>query len=189
MKNAGQTFLSVVPDSVRVPSAFGQDFLEHTRQPTCKAAVPPRGFTYLELIVTMVILAILASAAVPTSRMLIKRKKETTLRDALMEMRIAIDRYKRAIEEGVIQNTPLDQYGYPADLTELIEGAPTSKDPQIKIRFLRKVPMDPMTGEAEWGKRSVQDEFDASSWGGQNVFDVYSLSDGTGIDGTEYSEW
>lgn len=148
-----------------------------------------RGFTYLELIVSMVILAILASAAIPSSKMITKRKKEAQLRDALLEIRTAIDSYKRAVDEGLIQRPQLDQYGYPLDFNELVEGAPLAQEPSVKIRFLRRIPVDPMTGEREWGMRSVQDEFDSISWGGQNLFDVYSESDGTAIDGTEYSEW
>jgi len=148
-----------------------------------------QGFTYLELIVSMVILAILASAAVPTSRMIMKRNRERVLKRNLLEIRTAIDRFKRSVEEGTIEKPPLDQYGYPLDFNELIEGVSSTEDFNVKIRFLRRIPVDPMTGEAEWGKRSVQDPFDSKSWGGENLFDVYSLSDGTAIDQTEYSEW
>jgi len=148
-----------------------------------------RGFTYLELIVSMVILAILASAAIPVSRMIVKRQKEARLRSALLEMRIAIDRYRQAVEEGVIQKPPIDQYGYPKDFNELVHGVPDATVPSITVRFLRRIPVDPITGEAEWGKRSVQDASDTTSWGGQNLFDVYSLSDGRAIDQTEYNQW
>ncbi len=158
---------------------------------SCSFSIPTsrKGFTILELMVSTVILAILASAAVPVSKMMVKRKKEASLRASLLEMRTAIDRYRQAVEEGIIKKPPLDQYGYPADFEELVFGAPHAMKPSITIRFLRRIPVDPMTGEAKWGMRSVQDAPDSTTWGGQNLFDVYSLSDGTAIDQTEYSQW
>ncbi|MDJ0838969.1 MAG: prepilin-type N-terminal cleavage/methylation domain-containing protein [Acidobacteriota bacterium] len=148
-----------------------------------------RGFTLLELVIAMVLLGILAAAAVPTTRKLVKRQKEIELKRALMEMREAIDRFKRASDEGVIVVMDIEQLGYPADFDELIEGAQLKKADSKRMRFLRRIPVDPMTGEAEWGMRSVQDDFDSQSWGRENLFDVYSLSDGTALDGTEYAEW
>lgn len=148
-----------------------------------------RGFSFLELMLSMVILGILASAMIPTTKAIVKRRKETELRHALMEVRLAIDRYKKMAEEGEINVPDVTQLGYPADFQELISGAALKKHSGKNIRFLRRIPTDPMTGEAEWGMRSVQDSPDDPSWGGENLFDIYSLSDGTGLDGTPYSEW
>lgn len=148
-----------------------------------------RGFTLLELMIAMVVLGVLAAAVVPTTKNLVKRQKETELKRALLEMRTAIDRFKRAAEDGEIVVLDREQMGYPADLEEMVAGAPSKNDSNVHIRFLRRIPVDPVTGEAEWGLRSVQDEPDATSWGRENVFDVYSLSDGIGLDGTEYSTW
>lgn len=148
-----------------------------------------RAFTLLELILSMLILSILAAAVVPVSRVVVKRGKEAELRRKLLEIRTAIDRFKKASEEGLIDVTDRDQYGYPADFEELISGLPTTDGSGKHLRFLRRIPVDPFTGEAEWGMRSVQDEPDSSSWGSENLFDVYSLSDGTALDGTEYGAW
>lgn len=148
-----------------------------------------RALTFIELMISMTILAILAAAVMPTTQKMVKRRKEMELRRVLLEMRDAIDRFKRAHEEGLIQVRDVDQHGYPADFDELVEGVPLKKDNTKKIRFLRKIPIDPMTGEAEWGMRSVQDDPDDGAWGGQNLFDVFSRSDGLALDGTEYAEW
>ena len=120
-----------------------------------------------------------------------KRRKEMELKQALLEIREAIDRFKRAADEGKIEADGTDQLGYPADFEELVNGVPMkTKDGKRKnMRFLRRIPVDPMTGEAAWGMRSVQDEPDDSTWGRENLFDVYSLSDGTALDGTEYQTW
>jgi general secretion pathway protein G len=146
-------------------------------------------FTLLEIIISLTILAVLASAVVPTTKKLVKREKEVQLKRALHEMRDAIDRFKRASEQGVITVTDREQLGYPKDLEELVIGAPLKEDPAKRVRFLRRIPVDPVTGEAKWGLRSVQDEPDSTSWGRENLFDVYSLSDGVALDGTEYAEW
>ena len=148
-----------------------------------------RGFSFLELMLSMVILAILAAAMVPTTKNIVKRQKEAQLRQALMEVRMAIDRYKKMADEGKINITDVRRLGYPADFEELIAGASLKDDAGKNMRFLRRIPVDPMTGEAEWGMRSVQDAPDDRSWGGQNLFDIYSLSDGTALDGTVYREW
>ena len=150
---------------------------------------PVRGFTFLELILSMVILSVLAAAAVPTTRTIVKRNKELELKHALMEVREAIDRYKRAADQGLINVADPEQYGYPADFEELVAGAPLKKEVSKRMRFLRKIPVDPMTGEATWGMRSVQDDPEGSHWGRENLFDIYSLSDGTALNGEEYSEW
>lgn len=143
------------------------------------------GLTLVELIVTVAILAILAAAAVPVARFQVKREKERELRYDLWEMRSAIDAYKDAADRGAFQ-VKVDSMGYPPDLETLVNGVEVQTK---KVRFLRKIPVDPMTGNTDWGLRSNQDEPDSDSWGGQNVFDVYSKSDGTALDGTKYKDW
>jgi len=143
------------------------------------------GLTLVELIVVVTILAILASAAVPLARFQVKRTKEHELRQDLWEMRSAIDAYKDAASKGGII-TKADSYNYPPDLQTLVDGVEIQDK---KVKFLRKIPTDPMTNSTDWGLRSNQDDADASSWGGQNVFDVYTKSTGTGLDGTKYSTW
>jgi general secretion pathway protein G len=144
-----------------------------------------RGLTIVELIVTITILAILASAAVPIARVRVKREKERELRRDLWEMRDAIDKYKDAADAGKFQ-IKVDSNGYPPDLATLVKGVDVQGK---KVKFLRRVPIDPMTGKDDWGLRSMQDDSDSTSWGGQNVFDVYSQSQGTALDGTKYQEW
>jgi len=144
-----------------------------------------RGFTMVELIVAMTILMVLTAIAVPVMRVTIQRSKERELRRDLWQMRDAIDRYKDAADRGAFQ-TKLDSQGYPPDLDTLVKGVDANGK---KLRFLRRIPIDPMTGKNEWGMRSMQDDPDSDSWGGQSVFDVYSKSQGTGLDGTKYSTW
>lgn len=143
------------------------------------------GLTLVELIVTIAILAILASAAVPLARFEAKRQRERILRRDLWEMRAAIDKYKDLTDRGAFQ-IKVDSHGYPPDLQTLVDGVDVQGK---KVRFLRRIPVDPMTGNADWGLRSMQDDPSSDSWGGQNVFDVYSKSPGIGLDGTKYSEW
>lgn len=143
------------------------------------------GLTLVELIVTVAILALLASAAVPIARWNIKRVKERELRQDLWEMRRAIDAYKDAADKGGIQ-TKVDSQNYPPDLETLVKGVEVQNK---KVRFLRRIPVDPMTGKAEWGMRSMQDEPDSQSFGGQNLFDVYTKSQGTALNGTKYADW
>lgn len=147
-----------------------------------------RGFTLIEMIVVTAILAILAGATLPVVRFAEKRQKEIELRSALRQMRYAIDEFKRYSDNGFI---PVDfgTDGYPKDLEILVEGVEVVGQVDMQIKFLRDIPVDPMTGEQEWGKRSYQDEPDSRGWGGQNVFDVYSLSEGTALDGSEYADW
>jgi general secretion pathway protein G len=143
------------------------------------------GLTLVELIVTVAILAILASAAVPLARFRAQRERERELRYDLWQMRDAIDKYKDAAEKHAFQ-TKLDSQNYPPTLEKLVTG----EDAQgKKLKFLRRIPVDPMTGKAEWTLRSTQDESNSDSWGGQNVFDVASKSQGTALDGTKYSDW
>jgi len=144
-----------------------------------------RGLTLVELIVTVAILTILASAAVPVMRFKVKRERERELRRDLWEMRDAIDHYKDAADRGAFQ-TKVDSQNYPPDLDTLVTGVDVQGK---KVRFLRRIPVDPMTGKAEWGMRSMQDDPTSDSYGGQSVFDVYSKSQGTALDGTKYSDW
>ena len=141
--------------------------------------------TLVELIITVAIVGILASAALPMARFEVQRQKERELRRDLWEMRDAIDRYKDAADRGAFQ-TKVDSQGYPPDLDTLVKGVDANGK---KIRFLRHVPIDPMTGKDEWGMRAMKDDVDSDSWSGDSVFDVYSKSEGTGLDGTKYKTW
>lgn len=143
------------------------------------------GLTLVELIVTVAILALVAGAAVPIARFQVKREKERELRYDLWQMRDAIDHYKDAADKNAFI-TKVDSQGYPPDLQTLVDGVDVQGK---KVRFLRRIPVDPMTGKAEWGMRSMQDDPTSDSFGGQSVFDVYSKSDGTGLDGTKYKDW
>ena len=143
------------------------------------------GFTLVELIVTVAILAILAGAAAPIARFRVKREKERELRYDLWTMRDAIDKYKDAADRGAFQ-TKVDSQNYPPDLQTLVDGLDVQGK---KVRFLRHIPVDPMTNKPEWGMRSMQDDPTSDSFGGQSVFDVYSKSQGTALDGTKYSDW
>jgi general secretion pathway protein G len=144
-----------------------------------------RGLTLVELIVTAAILSILASAVYPVARFEVKRQNERYLRYDLWMMREAIDRYKDAADKNAFQ-VKLDSQGYPPDLETLVNGVEIQTK---KVKFLRHIPIDPMTGKAEWGLRSMQDDPNSDSYGGQSVFDVYSKSTGTALDGTKYSDW
>jgi general secretion pathway protein G len=146
------------------------------------------GFAILEMVIVVAILAILASTAVPLATATRKRSKEADLRASLREMRYAIDEYKRYSDAGLIP-VDLGAEGYPAELEDLVEGVEVVGQVDRQVRFLRRIPVDPMTGEAEWGMRSFQDTPDAPSWGGENVYDVFSLSEGIGLNGVPYSEW
>jgi general secretion pathway protein G len=144
-----------------------------------------RGFTLIELIVAATILSILTMMALPLARVTIKREKERQLRAALWQMRDAIDRYKDAADRGAFQ-IKVDSQGYPPDMDTLVKGVDVQGK---KVRFLRHIPVDPMTNTTEWGMRSMQDDPDSDSWGGQSVFDVYSKSTGDALDGTKYKDW
>jgi general secretion pathway protein G len=143
------------------------------------------GLTLVELIVTVAILAILASAAVPLARFKAQRERERELRYDLWQMRDAIDKYKDAADRHAFQ-TKVDSQNYPPDLDTLVKGVDAQGK---KLKFLRRIPVDPMTGKAEWTLRSMQDDANSDSWGGQNVFDVASKSQRTALDGTKYSDW
>ena len=144
-----------------------------------------RGFTLVELIVSVAILSILTSLAIPLARITIQRERERVLRRDLWEMRDAIDRYKDAADRNAFQ-TKVGSDGYPPDLDTLVNGVDVGGK---KVRFLRHIPFDPMTGKPDWGLRSTQDDPSSESWGGQNVFDVYTKSQGSALDGTKYLEW
>ena len=144
-----------------------------------------RGLTLIELIVTVAILSILAGAAVPVTMFTVKRNNERELRRDLWEMRDAIDHYKDAADKGAFQ-TKVDSQNYPPDLDTLVTGVDVQGK---KLKFLRHIPVDPITGKAEWGLRSMQDDPTSDSYGGQSVFDVYSKSQGMALDGTKYSTW
>ena len=144
-----------------------------------------RGFTLIELIVATTILLILTGMAIPTARVTIKREKERELRHAIWEMRDGIDRYKDAADRGAFQ-IKVGSEGYPPDLETLVNGIDVGGKKQ---RFLRRIPTDPMTGNTDWGLRSVQDDLNSDSWDGNNVFDVYTKSQSTALDGTKYKDW
>jgi len=148
------------------------------------------GMTLLELIIACAILLILSSAALPVARFTVVRQREKELRLDLREMRNAIDRYKDLADRNMIR-TELGSEGYPPDLQTLVKGVAIGGTGAAgkNIRFLRRIPVDPMTGNVEWGLRAVQDDPDSTSWGGKNIFDVYSKSTGTALDGTKYSDW
>jgi general secretion pathway protein G len=148
------------------------------------------GMTLLELIIACTILLILSSMALPIAKFTVIREREKELRLDLREMRQAIDKYKDLADQQKIR-VELGSEGYPPDLDTLVKGVAVGGSGAAgkNMRFLRRIPKDPMTGRAEWGMRSVQDDPDSTSWGGKNVFDVYSKSTGTALDGTKYSDW
>lgn len=147
-----------------------------------------RGYSFTEMLVVVVLLAILTMAVFPVAKFTVRRQKEIELRTALRSMRQAIDDYKRFSDAGLLP-VEVGTEGYPSELEILIEGVDLVGAIDKQQKFLRRVPIDPMTGEPEWGLRSVQDDFDSSSWGGENVYDVYSLSTSRGLNGVPYSEW
>jgi len=142
--------------------------------------------TLIEMIVVITIILILMTAAIPITRLTIRRERETELRRDLWEMRSAIDRYKDAADKNAFQ-IKLGTEGYPPDLDTLVNGVEAAGGK--KLRFLRRIPVDPMTGNKDWGTRSMQDDPTSESWGGQNIFDVYSKSSGTALNGTKYKDW
>ena len=163
--------------SARVPARSARDSRE-------------TGFSLLELIIVLIILSILMGLAMPIARYEATRFREGQLRHALSEMRRAIDSYKSDCERGLVGplDKRVDDDCYPHKLSMLVEGIHPPNSTKT-IRYLRDVPIDPMTGKAEWGLRSTQDEADSATWGEQNVWDVYSLSEATALNGTKYREW
>jgi general secretion pathway protein G len=148
-----------------------------------------RGLTLVELIVAFTIMSLLAAMAVPLARAKVRREKERELRWALREIRAAIDKYKDYCDQQLLGPVKLGTECYPEKLEVLVEGVRLAGTVDKKIRFLRRIPKDPMTNSYDWGLRSVQDDPDSTSWGGQNVFDVYTKSTERAADGTPYSEW
>jgi general secretion pathway protein G len=150
------------------------------------------GYTFVELLIVVTVLMVLASAVLPLAQVTSQRQREVELRRNLREIRTAIDKFKDAVDTGLIPTTELrpDNEGYPPDLETLVEGVAIANDATgRKLKFLRRIPLDPMTNDTEWGLRSYQDKPDSTSWGGQNVFDVYTKAQGTGLDGTKYRDW
>jgi len=160
--------------------------------PTPKGARGDHGFTFVELLVVCTILLILASAIMPLAKVSVQRTREAELHRVLREMRTAIDKYKDAADAGAI--APFDlkagTENYPPDLQTLVNGVTKNNDATgIKLKFLRRIPIDPITRSSDWGLRAYGDRPDSTSWGGSNVFDVYCKSDGKGLDGTKYKDW
>jgi general secretion pathway protein G len=155
----------------------------------------PNGFTLLELIIVLIILSVLTAAAIPMVRNTVKRERESDLRLALRQIRQAIDRYKLYHDQSNGTAIPIEwktQSGYPKELKLLVDGftpANVVGTSEARVRFLRRLPIDPMTGDTEWGLRSYKDKPDSTSWGGDDVFDVYSKSDAEALNGTKYKDW
>jgi general secretion pathway protein G len=150
------------------------------------------GFTFIELVVVTAILMILASTIMPMAQVVSQRQREVELRRSLRELRTAIDKFRDAVDQGQIPTTELEpgNEGYPPDLETLVNGVSAANDASgRKLKFLRRIPIDPMTNSTDWGKRAYQDRPDSQSWGGKNVFDVYTTYKGTALDGTKYQDW
>ena len=157
--------------------------------PARRRALSSNGLTLIELIIAVTILSILSLVAMPLARVQLMREKERELRSVLREMRTAIDRYKDAADRGLIE-VELGTEGYPESLEVLVDGVEMVNSPEERrLKFLRRIPRDPMTNSTDWGTRSYQDEPDSFSTGGENVFDVFTRSDATARDGSRYSEW
>jgi len=151
-----------------------------------------QGYTFVEVVVVSAILLILASAVMPLAQVTSQRQREAELHRTLREMRTAIDKFKDAVDTGQIAVSELEpaSEGYPPDLKTLVEGVNAANDASgRKLKYLRRIPIDPMTNSSEWGLRAYQDKPDSSSWGGHNVYDVYTRSTATGLDGTKYRDW
>ena len=150
-----------------------------------------QGYTFIEIIVVSAILLILATAVMPLAQVTSQRQREIELHRNLREMRTAIDKFKDAVDAGLIAQSELEpgNEGYPPDLEALVDGVTAANDATgRKLKYLRRIPIDPMTNSAEWGLRSYQDKPDSTNWGGKNVFDVYTKSTGTALDGTKYRD-
>jgi len=150
------------------------------------------GFTFIELLVATAVIMVLASAALPIARISIRRQRETELHTDLRVMRAAIDQFKSYADAGRIASTEI-QFGsenYPTSLQQLVDGVSLANDASgRKMKFLRRIPIDPLTNSTDWGLRSYQDLPNSTTWGGQDVYDVYSKADGKGLDGTKYKDW
>lgn len=169
---------------VQISRGFGRQPAKSAQlgaSPRCRSL----GFSLVELIIAITILLVLTTMALPLARIAVQREKEHELRYDLREMRAAIDRYKDAADRGAFQ-VQIGSNGYPPDLQALVKGIEANGK---TYRFLRKIPVDPMTNGTDWGLRSTEDDVDSDSWGGQNVFDVYTKGQGTALDGTKYRDW
>ena len=176
----GMHYRSKIAGSAFVPAAGARSI---------RASRPAAaGMTLLELIIACGILLILASVALPLERVTLVRRRESELRYDLRQMRDAVDRYKDAADKNQIK-VAAGTEGYPPDLDTLVKGVKLNGPQDRQVRFLREIPVDPITKTKDWGMRSVQDDPDSTSWGGQDIFDVYSKSTGTALDGTKYSDW
>lgn len=154
--------------------------------------VGQRGYTFIELLIVTTILLVLASAVMPLAQVASQRQREAELRRTLREMRTAIDAFKNAVDLGLIPTTELEpgNEGYPPTLDILVEGISAANDASGRqLRFLRRIPIDPTTGDSDWGLRSYQDSSTSTTWGRENVYDVYTRSSGTALDGTNYTDW
>jgi general secretion pathway protein G len=162
--------------------------IQNVKFPISEARTPNPAFTLIELIAAMAIMLLLSSIALPLARVHAQRLRELELQRDLREIRQAIDRYKDLSDRTMIP-TKLDTFGYPPDLDTLVKGVELKGAVSTKYKFLRRIPVDPMTGKPDWGMRSMQDDPDSQSWGGQNVFDIFSQSQATALDGTKYADW
>jgi general secretion pathway protein G len=178
------------PSSFRVPTSRFD--IRRVLEDRSRRGFESTGYTLVELLIVVTLLMVLASAVLPLAQVTSQRQREAELRRNLREMRTAIDKFKDSVDTGLIPTTELrpDNEGYPPDLDTLVDGVAVANDATgRKLKFLRRIPIDPMTNDTEWGVRSYQDKPDSTSWGGQNVFDVYSKSGGTALDGTKYRDW
>jgi general secretion pathway protein G len=153
---------------------------------------PADGFTFIEIVISTALIMILSLAALPLARVSIRRQRESELHRTLRDLRTAIDKYKDAVDRGQISSLSVDpsSQGYPPDLQTLVDGVQAANTmTDLKYKFLRRIPIDPITGKADWGLRAYGDAPDAKSWGGGNVFDVYSKAEGTALDKTKYRDW
>lgn len=162
--------------------------MKRARKSIARFRESTHAFTLVELIAAMTIMLLLTTVALPVARVQVRRAREAELRHALRDIRQAIDRYKDFADRAMIP-TSLDTFGYPPDLETLVKGVPLKGSGSSHYKFLRKIPVDPLTEKAEWGLRAMQDDPDSRSWGGKNVFDVYSKNTGTALDGTKYADW
>ena len=157
-----------------------------------RVSIAEAGFTFVELLVVTTLLLILASVVMPMARVTMQRTREAELRRSLREVRTAIDKYKDAVDNGQISNldVKVGSEGYPPDLDTLVEGVSVANDATgRKLKFLRRIPLDPLTNSTDWGLRAYGDKPDSTSWGGSSVFDIYTKADGTALDGTKYRDW
>ncbi|HEV2492129.1 MAG TPA: type II secretion system protein [Terriglobia bacterium] len=180
--------VTILGSRTRIPTMVQVEDSRRTVAHRLETLRSSRAFTLIELIAAMTILLLLTAMALPMARMQVEREREVELRRDLRDIREAIDRYKDFSDRQMIP-VKADTFGYPPDLDTLVNGVELKGAGAAKYKFLRHIPIDPMTGRADWGLRSMQDDPDSTSWGGENVFDVYSQSQATALDGTRYADW